>query len=121
MSAPDCQIRPAVVTDAECLQRLNASVHALHLQQRPEQFVGESYLAPLAREATTEGVEVDYRVVVDDSVAPAIVQLAGELGADCVVVATRGAGATERLIFGSVADKVVRTSPVPVFVCPAVR
>lgn len=97
------------------------AVPATHLQQRPEQFIGESYLAPLAREATTDGVEVDYRVVVDDSVAPAIVQLAGELDADCVVVATRGAGATERLIFGSVADKVVRTSPVPVFVCPAVR
>lgn len=97
------------------------AVPATHLQQRPEQFIGESYLAPLAREATTDGVEVDYRVVVADAVAPALVELAGDLHADCVVVATRGAGGTERLLFGSVADKVVRTSPVPVFVCPAVR
>lgn len=94
---------------------------ATQLQQRPEQFISESYLAPLAREAASDRLEVDYQVIVDDAVAPALVKLAGELDADCIVVATRGAGGTERLVFGSVADKVVRTSPVPVIVCPATR
>lgn len=92
---------------------------ATQLQQRPEQFVAESYLAPLARQATTDRLEVDYQVVVDDVVAPALVKLAGELDADCIAVASRGAGGADRLIFGSVADKVVRTATVPLFVCPA--
>jgi ribosomal protein S18 acetylase RimI-like enzyme len=32
------EIRPGVVSDAECLARLNAGVHALHLRERPEFF-----------------------------------------------------------------------------------
>lgn len=38
MTAPGFAIRPAVVADAECLARLNGSVHARHLQERPEFF-----------------------------------------------------------------------------------
>jgi GNAT superfamily N-acetyltransferase len=32
------EIRPALAADVECLVRLNASVHARHLQERPEFF-----------------------------------------------------------------------------------
>lgn len=38
MTGPGFAIRSAVVSDAECLVRLNASVHARHLQERPEFF-----------------------------------------------------------------------------------
>lgn len=38
MTAAAVEIRPASVADAQCLVRLNASVHARHLQERPEFF-----------------------------------------------------------------------------------
>lgn len=38
MTAQGLAIRPAVASDAECLARLNESVHARHLQERPEFF-----------------------------------------------------------------------------------
>lgn len=44
----------------------------------------------------------------------AIVERAEELGADLVVLGTHGRTGLERLLLGSVAERVVRTSPVPV-------
>lgn len=43
-----------------------------------------------------------------------ILQAAAQQSADLIAMATRGRGALGRAIFGSVADRVVRTSPVPV-------
>jgi nucleotide-binding universal stress UspA family protein len=53
--------------------------------------------------------------------ASQILQIAAQRDADLVVMTTAGRGALGRLVFGSVADRVVRTSPVPVLlVRPAV-
>jgi GNAT superfamily N-acetyltransferase len=38
MTAARLEVRAATVADAECLVRLNASVQALHLKERPEFF-----------------------------------------------------------------------------------
>jgi len=46
--------------------------------------------------------------------AKAIVQLATDISADLVVVGTHGRTGFDRLLFGSVAEKVVRTAPCPV-------
>lgn len=43
-----------------------------------------------------------------------IVAQAREMGADLVVMGTRGREGLERLVLGSVAEKVVRTAPCPV-------
>lgn len=53
-------------------------------------------------------------VVVETEPAHAIPAAAREEGADLIVMATHGRGALMRAIVGSVADKVIRTSPVPV-------
>jgi len=53
-------------------------------------------------------------LVVETEPAHAIPAAASEEGADMIVMATHGRGALMRAIVGSVADKVVRTSPVPV-------
>ncbi|MBO9320266.1 MAG: universal stress protein, partial [Chloroflexus sp.] len=42
--------------------------------------------------------------------------LSRELQADAIALATRGHSGWQRLIMGSVADKIVRASPVPVLV-----
>jgi nucleotide-binding universal stress UspA family protein len=51
--------------------------------------------------------------------AERIADAATDLGADLVVIATHGRRGLERMLLGSVAEKVVRRSPVPVLVIPA--
>ena len=70
-------------------------------------------------EAVSEGsAAVVRRVVsVDHQPARSILDAADEIGADLIAVGTRGAGAINRMIVGSVADKVTRGSSVPVLVC----
>jgi nucleotide-binding universal stress UspA family protein len=53
-----------------------------------------------------------------DDVATSILRSARNLDADVIAIGTRGRGRAARFILGSVADKVIRTSDVPVLVCP---
>ena len=50
--------------------------------------------------------------------AEQIVESAKQLGADLVVLGTHGRHGLPRMLLGSVAEKVVRTSPVPILVIP---
>jgi nucleotide-binding universal stress UspA family protein len=80
-----------------------------------------------------EGLQVSYRKLLDETVeeiiskklsvrsmilqgdaAPEIVQLAGDENIDLIVISTHGETGLGRLIFGSVAEKVVRLAPCPV-------
>lgn len=47
-----------------------------------------------------------------------ILSLATETGADLIVVGTHGRHGLPRLLLGSVADKVIRSSPIPVITVP---
>ncbi len=57
-------------------------------------------------------------VVVEDHPVPAIVGHARSNGVDLIVVGTHGRGGLERLLLGSVSERVVAESPVPVVVVP---
>lgn len=59
------------------------------------------------------GVRASGKVVSGDA-AEAIVSLAQSEGADIIIMATHGRQGLNRLLFGSVAEKVVKTSPIPV-------
>lgn len=48
-----------------------------------------------------------------------IVSVAGQVGADLIVMGTHGRRGVSRLMLGSVAERVVRTSPVPVLTVSA--
>lgn len=77
-----------------------------------------NYLARIAGPMAKAGWNVDSQVLVGRGVAAQVLALADAAGADCIVVGTRGARGLERLMLGSVADKVVRGSRVPVLVAP---
>ena len=59
------------------------------------------------------GVDYSTDVVQGDPV-PTIVDYAEQYDFDAVVMGTTGKGAVDRILLGSVAEKTVRTSPVPV-------
>jgi nucleotide-binding universal stress UspA family protein len=63
------------------------------------------------------GIEVDANVVLG-SVADEIVEHAKSLPADFVVIGTHGRSGFERLMLGSVAERVVRKAPSPVLTAP---
>jgi nucleotide-binding universal stress UspA family protein len=69
----------------------------------------------LADPAAADGLDVT-TTVLDDTPKNAIVEYAGSVDADLIVMGTRGRGGVERLVLGSVAEHVVRTSPVDVLV-----
>ncbi len=76
----------------------------------------ERYLEQIAGLCRTEGVEVDRHVHPNEvgDVARSIVEHAAEMAADLVVLATHGAGGARRVLFGSVAQQVLRRGVRPV-------
>ena len=66
-------------------------------------------------EATLRGEQPHARLeVVSGNPAVEILRVAAERGVDLIVMTTHGRGALGRWVFGSVADRVARSSPVPV-------
>ena len=80
-----------------------------------------SYLSRVAEPMVSAGWDVDWQVLVGRGVASQVLALAEASAADCIVVGTHGARGLERLLLGSVADKVVRGAKVPVLVAPVAR
>lgn len=66
-----------------------------------------------ARTAETTGVNVEWHVLVESSVAHAIITFASSNDVDVIAMSTHGRGAS-RLLIGSIADKVLRGSGLPI-------
>lgn len=87
----------------------DAQVHA-----RMESEARE-YLARVASRIRAPGLEVNERTLSGEAVR-SLLDLAREVGADLIALATHGRTGWQRLAFGSVADKIVRTSDIPMLV-----
>jgi len=77
------------------------------------------YLEQLATSLRAEGVSVKSVVVERDMVALAIVEYAEENNIDLIAMTTHGRSGLSRLLFGSVAEEVVRHAPCPVLIIRA--
>ncbi|HZK79019.1 MAG TPA: universal stress protein [Gemmatimonadaceae bacterium] len=88
-SVPDAAATQTLVDEAK--QQMSATGHRLSAQ----------------------GFKVDAHVLVSSQVAAAILEFAEKHGVDLVALSTHGRGAS-RLVMGSVADKVIRASGLPV-------
>ena len=97
-----------------------ARKEATHLRQQLEtlqdRIRGEArnYLEKLASQWQTRGITTTARVVVDDQPAQAILAEAKSLKAGLIAMETHGRTGLSRLVLGSTADRVIRSSPVPV-------
>jgi nucleotide-binding universal stress UspA family protein len=74
------------------------------------------YLEKLADELREDGLQVDIHVEEHEAPGRAIAALADKLDADVIALATHGYGGFKRALLGSVADKVLRSSPLPLLV-----
>ena len=68
--------------------------------------------------ATDHGVPVHYETAESSNVYKAILQQTSRTAADLVVMGTHGRSGFDYLVLGSVAEKTLRTSPVPVLIVP---
>ncbi len=71
------------------------------------------YLAKVADDLRATGLRVQIEIP-EGPVAEAIVRRAAELGVDLIAMTTHGRGGLGRLIFGSVAEEVLRKGPCPI-------
>jgi nucleotide-binding universal stress UspA family protein len=60
-------------------------------------------------------------VVAAEGIAESVLEIAASTSADLIAVGTHGAAGVERLLLGSVADKVIRGAAQPVLVVPQPR
>jgi nucleotide-binding universal stress UspA family protein len=74
----------------------------------------EIYLQRLAERLRERGLRVRTRVLDSEQPALAVLAQARELNADLIALATHGRGGLNRLLLGSVADKVLRGASAPV-------
>jgi nucleotide-binding universal stress UspA family protein len=72
-----------------------------------------AYLEVVANRLRADGLNVDTVVVVQTQSAPGILEEALTCGADLIALATHGRGGWQRVALGSVADKVLRGTTVP--------
>ena len=79
----------------------------------------ESYLRSVASDV--DGIPADYSLISGDDAAEALVDYAGREGVRMVVMATHGRSGFERWKLGSITERVVRHSPVPVTVKPKLK
>ena len=80
-----------------------------------------SYLERVAKSMRTRGLSVSTQMISAGGIGEQILDLARAIGADLIVVGTHGARGVERMLLGSVADKVIRGASQPVLVVPTRR
>jgi len=79
----------------------------------------ERLLTKLAEDLTKKGLQVRTEIGMANDVGMEILRIAEHNSADLIVIATHGMTGWHRLVFGSVAEKVVRLASCPVLVLRA--
>jgi nucleotide-binding universal stress UspA family protein len=87
----------------------------------PEQWTqalqeGESYLEEVAGPLRRRGIRVDTMAMAHPDAGPAIREVAEEAGVDLIAMATHGYTGIRRILFGSVAEDVLRHAHVPMLI-----
>ena len=76
----------------------------------------EVYLSSRAEQIRLQGAAVKVEVVAGDNTAKAITDYARSVGADLIAIATHGRGGLTRVVRGSVADDVIKSSTCSILV-----
>jgi nucleotide-binding universal stress UspA family protein len=115
MLAPALEL--AQVMEAHCtLLRVIDPSSGSGSNGRQQSEEAEAYLEGVAARLRTDGPRIQTRVAAARHVDEAILEEAHSRRYDLVALATHGRGGTQRLLLGSVADKVIRGLSVPIMV-----
>jgi len=110
-------ILPAYIPEGVTLGDLTGSVldqaEAQHKHLREE---ATAYLNAVAERLRTRALGVEAHVVVEEQAAVGVLCEARACNADLIALETHGRRGLSRLLLGSIADKVIRASHVPVLV-----
>lgn len=93
--------------------------HTVQMNQRlveEARELAETYMAERAAMLEEDGIAVETHVHVDAQAGHAIAQVADDVKADLVIMATHGRGGIQRALLGSTTDKVIRAVHAPVLV-----
>lgn len=117
-------------TALEVARQFDATVHAVYVVDRNEidsspaevrdqlqdaiEATGEDALATVCDEADDLGAPEVVTAVMEGDPATEIIEYAQEVDADVVAMGTRGRHGDHAYLLGSVAEAVVRRSPIPV-------
>jgi nucleotide-binding universal stress UspA family protein len=74
----------------------------------------KAYLSEIQRRLSKKGIRVRVRIALGGTPAEEVLAAAQATSADLIAMATRGRSGLGRALFGSVAESVLRASPVPV-------
>lgn len=83
----------------------------LHAQHEAEEQAAIARLEELSAELRSAGLPDVATATVEGTPADAIIAYSAEQGCDLVVMASHGRGGLQRTVFGSVTDRVVRSTP----------
>lgn len=73
----------------------------------------KTYLDAVCNRVEQEGIKTSY-LIREGSVAESILEVADAMEADMIAMSTHGRSGLKRWVMGSIADRVVRHSPIPV-------
>lgn len=111
VTAPEAQ--PIVVGPAASLANLERVEQTAELEMEE----AEAYLESIRRQWAGLGITGRSEVTCGEP-AEMILDTAGAVAADLIVMTTHGRSGLSRLIYGSVAEAVLRRSPIPVLLIP---
>jgi len=121
----------AVESAADLAQHFGAALHLVHVipMLPPSTFAdfipeekfleharaeAERHFAAVSKDLTSKGIKVESSVEVGDDVASSILESAEHEKADMVVISTHGLTGWHPLVFGSIAEKVMKLVACPV-------
>jgi nucleotide-binding universal stress UspA family protein len=108
-------LRPGFLGEGSTPEGLHDSpLQDLRLHQRKSEEEAQAYLDGVALPMRQQGVSVETRVRIEEQPALGILGEAEASKADLIALETHGRRGLSRLILGSVADKVVRGTTLPV-------
>jgi nucleotide-binding universal stress UspA family protein len=112
-------LRQIVVPASTYFVHAAATQGALYIDPRWDEDAvraARAYIDALIQDLSGDGLQSDGEVLMEDSVADAIVRSATDLPADLIVMSSEAHTGAARAVLGSVTDAVVRTATRPVLV-----
>ena len=112
----------AVKLAAEIAKAAGAKLDVVHVSHLPATFYAAAFETPIDLQAQMDSLRQEAEHRAKEALAavgyPAdtLVEYAEREGADLLVVGSRGAGAIERFLLGSISDRVVHHAHCPVLV-----